>query len=384
MPPFCAYGSHEGGLPVPRTRLQHVPVWMFIALLSGTLGACSSAPPAPVSAPVRVFPTPPDSPRIQFFARYSASTDLEEADDPGFFDRLVGEEEGPDEVDILQKPYGVAMHDGVIYVCDSRRTSVILLDLRNRSWEPWTPTDMGTLRTPINCTVDAADGRLFVVDTDRGEVVVFDSQRRFVGAFARQENSRPTDVFVDDSLAWVTDLNRQSVTAYDRNSFQPLRSFPTPEQADSATRLFGPMGVWATGDEIYVSDFGAMRVQVYTRDGTHLRSVGRFGRSPGSFVRPKGIAVDREGILYAVDAAFDNVQMFDPEGRLLMAFGGPYARPGDMNLPAQVTVDYANVALFEDQVREGYELAYLVIVTNQLGPDFVNVYGRIVPRGGAP
>jgi hypothetical protein len=55
-----------------------------------------------------------------------------------------------------------------------------------------------------------------------------------------------------------------------------------------------------------------------------------------------------------------------------------------MNLPAQVTIDYANVALFEDQVREGYELAYLVIVTNQLGPDFVNVYGRIVPRGGAP
>jgi sugar lactone lactonase YvrE len=348
------------------------------------LTGCSSAPPPAAPAPVRVFPTPPDSPRIQFFARFSASTDVEESASPGFFDRLVGEESAPDDADVLQKPYGVAVLDGVIYVCDSRRLAIVLLDLRSRSWEPWTPTDAGTLRKPINCTVDPTDGRLFVVDTDRGEVVVFGRERRFVGAFARQADSRPTDVFVDDSLAWVTDLNRQDVTAYDRMSFQQVRSFPAPERADSASRLFGPMGVWATEDEIYVSDFGAMRVQVYARDGEHLRTVGQFGRSPGSFVRPKGIAVDREGILYAVDAAFDNVQMFDPEGRLLMAFGGPYARPGDMNLPAQVTLDYANVDLFEDRVREGYDLAYLVIVTNQLGPDFVNVYGRIVPREAMP
>jgi streptogramin lyase len=294
----------------------------------------------------------------------------------------VGEQETSEDDDVLLKPYGVAMHDGVIYVCDSRRASIVLLDVRNRSWEPWTPTEVGALRKPINCAVDPADGRLFVVDTERGEVVVFDDQRRFAGAFGRRANARPTDVFVDDSIAWVTDLNLRNVTAYKRNSFESIRSFPSPSQADSTSQLFGPMSVWATQSEVYVSDFGAMRVQVYSRDGSYLRTVGQFGRSPGSFVRPKGIAVDREGILYTVDAAFDNVQMFDSEGRLLMAFGGPYARPGDMNLPAQVTIDYKNIDLFKGQVREGYDLSYLIIVTNQLGPDFVNVYGRIVPVGG--
>lgn len=348
------------------------------------LAGCSSAPPAAAPAQIRVFPTPPDSPRVQFFARYSASTDLEESEAPGFLERLVGEEDAAGDVDLLQKPYGVSMHGGVIFVCDSRRAAVVMLDLRNRTWEAWKPADAGALKKPINCTVDPEDGRLFVVDTERGEVVVFDRQRRFAGAFGRREGARPTDVFVDDSLVWVADLNKQDVTAFDRITFQPVRSLPRPEQVDSAGRLFGPMSVWATDGEVYVSDFGAMRVQVYARDGTHRRTVGKFGRTPGSFVRPKGIAVDREGILYAVDAAFDNVQMFDPEGRVLMAFGGPYARPGDMNLPAQVTIDYESVDLFRDRVREGYHLAYLVIVTNQLGPDFVNVYGRIVPSGDSP
>ena len=36
---------------------------------------------------------------------------------------------------------------------------------------------------------------------------------------------------------------------------------------------------------------------------------------------PKGIGIDSEGHIYVVDAAFNNVQIFNDEGQILMAFG---------------------------------------------------------------
>jgi hypothetical protein len=92
--------------------------------------------------------------------------------------------------------------------------------------------------------------------------------------------------------------------------------------------------------------------------------------------------VDRDGILYAVDAGFQNVQMFNEQGELLMFFGGPYSGPGTMYLPAKVIVDYDHLHLFEDLVDPAYEAKHLVIVTNQYGWDKVSIYARVEPRSG--
>ena len=85
--------------------------------------------------------------------------------------------------------------------------------------------------------------------------------------------------------------------------------------------------------------------------------------------------MDREYRLYAVDAAYSVVQIFNAEGQLLLILGGAGDGPGDMYLPAQVTIDYDNMELFADQVAPGYEVEYLILVTNQYGPNKINVYG---------
>ena len=112
-------------------------------------------------------------------------------------------------------------------------------------------------------------------------------------------------------------------------------------------------------------------------DGTFIRSIGSYGSNLGQFVRPKGIAVDRNNVLYVVDAAFENIQMFKSSGDLLMFFGGTYRGPGYMWLPAKVTIDYDNLEYFEQYVNERFDLKYLIFVTNQYGPDKISVYGFI-------
>ena len=78
-----------------------------------------------------------------------------------------------------------------------------------------------------------------------------------------------------------------------------------------------------------------------------------------------------------VDAAFENVQMFTREGELLMFYGGPYEGPGYLYLPAQICIDTVNMDYFKDKVLPGYRLKFLILVTNQYGPDKVTIYGFI-------
>lgn len=91
----------------------------------------------------------------------------------------------------------------------------------------------------------------------------------------------------------------------------------------------------------------------------------------------KGIAVDKENNLYVVDAGFENVQIFNNKGQLLMFFGGSYKGPGDMWLPAKVIIDYDNLNYFQKYVHESFDLKYLIFVTNQYGPSKINIYGFV-------
>ena len=104
-----------------------------------------------------------------------------------------------------------------------------------------------------------------------------------------------------------------------------------------------------------------------------------MGTGPGKFTRLKGIAVDRESNLYTVDSAFENAQIFNDEGQVLMAFGGPYSGPGGMVLPAQITIDYDNLEYFRQYVHKSFDLKYIILVSNQFGPDKINVYGFVSP-----
>jgi hypothetical protein len=54
--------------------------------------------------------------------------------------------------------------------------------------------------------------------------------------------------------------------------------------------------------------------------------------------------------MYVVDAAFENVQLFNPQGELMLFFGGPYEGPGYMWLPAKVVIDYDHPDYFRQYV----------------------------------
>ena len=75
-------------------------------------------------------------------------------------------------------------------------------------------------------------------------------------------------------------------------------------------------------DEIAVTDIGRSRVQVFSSDGTYLRSFGSRGSKEGEFNSPKGIAIDNEnGIFFIADSFNNRIQLFTGQGEFLNKFG---------------------------------------------------------------
>lgn len=357
--------------------LYQIALYGTCMLLCMAYGCNPDATKSPSPDTVVIFPPPPAETRIQFLTHISSSEDMA-GKKSGFHNFLLGEEEP---LGII-KPYGVTIDKSRIYICDTGLAGLEVLDLELGSFEYFIPSGKGQLKLPINCCVDEL-GRLYIADANRQQIVVFNSDKQFLHAFGEKESFKPTDVEVDKGRIYVSNVLEHSVCVYDTGSFELLGKIASLEDGDEGF-IRKQTNLAMFDNTLYVSDFGDFNVKKFSSEGEFEGAVGGYGNAPGRFTRPKGLALDREANLYVVDAAFENIQIFNPGGELLMHFGGSYEGAGAMWLPAAVDISYENLSYFESYVDESFSLKYLIYVTNQYGPAKLNVYGFVEEKKTGP
>ena len=319
------------------------------------------------------YPPAPDTARMQYLTSISGSDYL------GFRSKFATFLLGSETTLHMVKPYGIAMRNGQLYICDPGIGGLEIIDFDNKKYRNFIPGSTGQLKSPLNCYVDSND-YLYVADPGRREIVLYDSTGKYIYKFADTGNFKPTDVMIYGNEIWVTNPDNHRLNIYDKTTRQFTKYFADQYGAGDDGFLYSPFNLYITEDIIYVTDFGDFRIKEYDRSGKFIKSIGSYGTGTGQFVRPKGIACDKESNLYVVDAGFENTQMFNSKGQLLMFFGGPYKGAGDMWLPSKVLIDYDHTKFFEKYVDPKFDLNYLVIVSNQYGPDKINIYGSISPK----
>lgn len=342
---------------------------LALLLFAAALSACTSTPPPKEpEAPRRVFyPEAPELPRIQLLTTFTGERDFA-AQRSGFATFVAGDAKTQE----MQQVYGVALADGKLYAVDTKGASIAIFDLVQRQFSLFTGAGVGRLKNPINITVDT-DGTKYVTDTSRDQVLLYDRDNKYLGAYGETGQFRPVDVAIAGERLYVVDILHHQVQVLNKRTGALLFKFgkagSEPGQFYHPTNIaFGPNG------DVYITDTSNFRVQRFTAEGKHLRVYGQVGDRPGSFARPKGVAVDREGRVYVSDAAFQNVQVFEENGRLLMAFGQPKQGDG-MSLPAGVSIDYEHVPLFARYADPNFKIEYLVLVASQIAPNKVDVFG---------
>jgi len=321
------------------------------------------------------WPPAPDAPRIQFLTSISSSSDVTR--------KSTKMEEflyGTDTVTDLpfERPYGIRMYDGKMYVCDATAANVSILDLRNKEVRILGATGQVHLSKPIDIAI-SPDGVKYVADTGYGAIMVFDSADKYAGKVA-VKGMRPVSVALYNDQLYVSDLGASVIRVLNRYDGTPIRTIGGP--GGGKGQFGGSMGLTIDKNgNVYVNDVLGCKVQKFANDGTFIYSIGGLGDHPGQFVRPKLMAVDSAGILYVVDFAFQNVQMFDEQGVMLMFFGGEGDFPGSMNAPTGVCVSDTDLDLFKEYIHPDFDAKRLVIVTNNTGAHKINVYalGELKP-----
>jgi DNA-binding beta-propeller fold protein YncE len=81
---------------------------------------------------------------------------------------------------------------------------------------------------------------------------------------------------------------------------------------------------------------------VFSAEGKLLHSFGKTGSNAGEFKAPAGIALDAQDNVYVTEIGNDRVQVFDNEGKFLTQFGQSGSRNGEFGNLHGIIVDKGN------------------------------------------
>jgi len=323
------------------------------------------------------YPALPSRPRLQFLTSFSGPESFETSSTNVFEKFVLGE---PEKKEGIIRPYGMALYDGKLYVCDTGVRMVEVLDLKNRTFSYLT-TDK-RLTNPINIYI-TNDGTKYISDPTAGAVFVFDNKNILTAILGKELDIAPIDIAVRDRRCYISDFKSNQVVVFDIPADKEIMRIGSKNTAQPQSMNDLPAGQIAlisdlTLDDqgnIYVTDKAAGRITKFDGSGKVLAVIGRLGSNVDEFIRPKGIAVDRENRIWVVDSAPEVTKIYDEKARLLLYFGLPGNEPGNMNLPVKVCLDYNNIEYFRKNIAPGANIEFLVLVSNQYGLNKINVYG---------
>ena len=221
------------------------------------------------------------------------------------------------------QPKGMAVNSrGEILLNDAVADRLDLLDFRGRVIDNVWPNRLlgdSTLRLKTSClAVDALDRFCLAVNGDRTTVLLLDQDLRLVRAIGTKGDSAnqlntPVGLGIFDGKIFVGDIyGTPAVKVFDtlgqylfgfggHDVERPDLTFPAG---------FGFISDGAGGRLILVLDGLRQTVKAYNETGEFFTMIGGYGRLPGLFQYPTGIASDGQSTFYIVERSGRRIQKY--------------------------------------------------------------------------
>ena len=255
----------------------------------------------------------------------------------------------------LIRPYGIAVDaEGRIYTADQGVDAIFIFDAQKQSVELIRNGYEAHFGLMNGLAVDDND-RLFVSDMKLRQILVFDAKHKFEMGFGNDVLGRPGGIAIDreNRFLYVVDTDKDIVDVFDADSFKLLRHIGTPGKKHTLTEpgTFSLPSSVALDKEgnVYVTDTLNNRVEIFDPDGNFISMFGKNNDGPAGFTRPKGIAVDSDKNVWVMDTYQDRLKVFDQEGRLLAYIGGHGNYPGQFMAGFGVAIDAHDRVITSEQ-----------------------------------
>lgn len=316
---------------------------LLAALLASGLAACAGGQKR-AAAPTE-WPLPPEPPRVRFVRAFSKEEDL-----GGGVLRSVSRAFVPASPDlVVTQPTGLALSpdEKTLYVSSNASSKVLRVDLEKGTMRRFASVEGKSPRGPFGVAVDA-EGNVYVSDHVANWVWVYAPDGSFLRRFGEGHLERATGIAIDRrrQLVYVTAGASSRTTHHRVEVFslqgEHLRTVGTRGHEAGQFNFPANLAVGRDGN-LHVVDMLNFRVQIFDPEGRLVAMFGTLGSGrPGLFDKAKSVAFDSFGNLYVVDSQQANVQLFNPRFQPLMAFGGRARAPGFFSLPTAIAIDSRN------------------------------------------
>ena len=174
---------------------------------------------------------------------------------------------------------------------------------------------------PIDIAVNPNTGKIYVVESTNHRVQVLNSDLTFSFIFGRRGSGKgqlsyPWGIACDSAgkSVYVADTYNRRIQVFTAEG-KFSRMFGRRDDATSKGGMRGdlelPIGVAVDADDrVYVSENRTDCVSVFTSEGHFLTSFGSWGKGPGRFHRPRGLAVDDSGVVYVCDYENNHIILY--------------------------------------------------------------------------
>ena len=296
----------------------------------------AAAPAEPMEIPdftKIVFPPEPAVPRVRYLDYFATSlpemaAPEKKKEKARWMDRLAGVDPSADDNKRQKKPryalfapYGVAVDSkGLLYIADTKVGAIFIFNTETDEVQLIKNGADAQFKVLLGLAMDDSD-HLFAADGGRHEILEFDAQHKYVGAFGYSDLRGPCGLAIDkeNRFLYVADTELDQVVVFDADTHAVLRKFGTTGKKHTLTdpgNFSKPTNVAVDKDgDVFVADTLNDRIEVFDADGNFIRAFGQNGDATGNFARPKGITVDSDGHVWVADAMLNRLQIFSPRAR---------------------------------------------------------------------
>ncbi len=233
---------------------------------------------------------------------------------------------------------------------------------------------------PPQSVAVAPDGTIWVTDAGMARIVGFNPDASYRGVLdrGRKGSSRdalgfPTSIAVDESgVAYIGDMTSSRIVVMTPDK-QLVRVIPAPR----------PRSVAVRGDHLVVGSNPGFAI--LSKTGEVQKVIGTFGKGDTQFNGVSGVAIAKDGTIFALDQYNNRVSAYTPDGerkwiRSLGAAGNQMS-PGKtmrsqsttaqaaMQLPSGITIDGAGRLVIVDA------FGFNIVVLNAANGDLIGKYG---------
>lgn len=204
-------------------------------------------------------------------------------------------------------------------------------------------THNGKFNTPIGITTDSG-GLVYVADTGNRRIQIFYPNGKFKRQFIMSPGKdnkppEPVDITVDERLQqmYVADNDNHQVRVYSNQDYKLLSIWGSEGPRDN--QFHYPFLI-TTGNNasVLIVDVLNTRVQVWKQDNP-VASIGGWGVDLGQFYRPKGVCVDKNGLVFVSDSVLGVIQAFNSNGEFSAVLGNESGEVLKWKTPLGITID---------------------------------------------